>query len=99
MNLDAEVLTEVDVLAVVGGQELPVSEMQDLVVEAGERLNLNLTRQIKNRDDLAIVVRATEPIVVERVLAELGEILADPDPERPVPFFDQTPEGSRFRML
>jgi hypothetical protein len=73
VNLDAEVLTEVDVLAVVGGQELPVSEMQDLVVEAGERLNLNLTRQIKNRDDLAIVVRATEPIVVERVLAELGE--------------------------
>ena len=39
------------------------------------------------------------PFITEVVLAELGEILADPDPERPVPFFDQTPEGSRFRML
>jgi hypothetical protein len=73
VNLDPRILTQVDVFAVVGGQELPVSEMQDIVVEAGERLNLNLTRQIANRDDLAVVVRATEPVVVERVLAQLGE--------------------------
>ncbi|HEY1116333.1 MAG TPA: hypothetical protein VGE43_01425, partial [Acidimicrobiales bacterium] len=33
----------------------------------------NLTRQIANRDDLAIVVRATEPIVAERILAQVGE--------------------------
>jgi 8-oxo-dGTP pyrophosphatase MutT (NUDIX family) len=39
------------------------------------------------------------PFITEVVLAELGEILADPDPDRPVPFFDQTPEGARFRML
>lgn len=73
VNLDAQVLTEVDVVAVVGGQELPVSELQDVVIEAGERLNINLTRQIANRDDLAIVVRATEPIVAERILAQVGE--------------------------
>ena len=73
VNLDAQVLTEVDVLAVVGGQELPVSELQGLVVEAGERLNVNLTRQIAGRDDLAVIVRATEPVVVERVLAQVGE--------------------------
>jgi hypothetical protein len=73
VNLDAQVLTEVDVLAVVGGQELPVSEMQGVVIEAGERLNVNLSSQIANRDDLAIVVRATEPVVVERILAQVGE--------------------------
>jgi hypothetical protein len=73
VNLDAQVLAEIDVFAVVGGQELPVSELQGVVVEAGERLNVNLSKQIANRDDLAIVVRATEPIVVERVLAQIGE--------------------------
>jgi hypothetical protein len=73
VNLDAQVLTEIDVVAVVGGQELPVAELQGVVVEAGERLNVNLTRQIANRADLAVIVRATEPIVVERVLAQVGD--------------------------
>ena len=73
VNLDPQVLTEVDVVAVVGGQELPVADLQGVVVEAGERLNVDLTPQIANRDDLAVVVRATEPVVVERILAQLGE--------------------------
>jgi hypothetical protein len=73
VNLDAQVLTEIEVFAVVGGQELPVSELQGVVIEAGERLNVDLGRQIANRRDLAIVVRATEPVVVERILAQLGE--------------------------
>ena len=73
VNLDPQVLTEVDVIAVVGGQELPVADLQGVVVEAGERLNVDLTPQIANRDDLAVVVRATEPVVVERILAQLGE--------------------------
>lgn len=73
VNVDAQVLTEVDVFAVVGGQELPVAELQGVVIEAGDRLNVNLTRQIANRGDLSVVVRATEPIVVERILAQVGE--------------------------
>lgn len=73
VNLDPQVLTEVDVVAVVGGQELPVADLQGVVVEAGQRLNLNLTAQIANREDLAVVVRATEPVVVERILAQVGE--------------------------
>ncbi len=73
VNLDLQVLTEVDVLAVVGGQEVPVSELQGIVLEAGERLSVNLSRQIAGRDDLAIVVRATEPIVAERILARAGQ--------------------------
>jgi len=73
VNLDPQVLTEVDVVAVVGGQELPVADLQGVVVEAGERLNVDLTPKIANRDDLAVVVRATEPVVVERILAQLGE--------------------------
>ncbi|MCO8127573.1 hypothetical protein NHL50_10185 [Acidimicrobiia bacterium EGI L10123] len=73
VNLDPQVLTEVDVVAIVGGQEVPVADLQGVVVEAGERLNVDLTPQIANRDDLAVVVRATEPVVVERILAQLGE--------------------------
>jgi len=73
VNLDPQVLTEVDVLAVVGGREVPISELQDLVIEAGERLNLDLSSRLANRPDLAVVVRATEPVVAERVLAQTGE--------------------------
>jgi len=73
VNIDPQVLTEVDVFAVVGGRELPVSELQDVVIEAGERLNVNLNARIANRDDLAVVVRASEPVVVERILAQTSE--------------------------
>jgi hypothetical protein len=72
VNLDPQVLTEIDVLALVGGREVPVSELQDVVIEPGERLNVDLTPRIANRADLAIVVRATEPVVVERVLVQTG---------------------------
>jgi hypothetical protein len=71
VNLDPQVLTEVEVVALVGGQELPISELQDIVIEAGTRLNIDLTSRIANRADLAIVVRATEPVVAERVLAQV----------------------------
>ena len=71
VNLDPQVITEVDVFALVGGREVPVSD-QDLVIEAGERRNVDLTARIANRPDLAVVVRASEPIVVERVLAQTG---------------------------
>ncbi|MFP5322143.1 MAG: hypothetical protein ACLGIC_09890 [Acidimicrobiia bacterium] len=73
VNLDPQVLTTIDVVAVVGGQELPVSELQDVAIEAGERLNIDLGARIANRADLAVVVRATEPVVAERVLAHTGE--------------------------
>lgn len=73
VNIDPQVLTEIDVVAVVGGREVPISELQGVVVEAGERLNVNLNARIANREDLAVVVRATEPVVVERILAQTGE--------------------------
>jgi len=73
VNLDPQVLSRVDVLAVVGGREVPVSELQDVEVEPGERLEVDLGERIANRPDLAIVVRASEPVVVERVLAQTGD--------------------------
>lgn len=39
------------------------------------------------------------PFITEVVLSELEALLADPDPARPVPFFDQTADGPRFRTL
>jgi 8-oxo-dGTP pyrophosphatase MutT (NUDIX family) len=51
--------------------------------------------------DLAAARALALPFVTEVVLAELVELLAAPavDPERPVPYFQQGPNGSRFRML
>ncbi len=72
LNLDPRVLAEVEVLAVVGGQLVPVSELQDVVVEPGERAAIRLGERIQ-RDDLALLVRSTEPIVVERGLYRVGE--------------------------
>jgi hypothetical protein len=71
-NLDPQVLAEVDVVALVGGREVPVSELQGLVIEAGTRVNVDLTSRIANRADLSVVVRSTEPVVAERVLARTG---------------------------
>ncbi|MFO1141137.1 MAG: NUDIX hydrolase [Amaricoccus sp.] len=48
---------------------------------------------------LAAARRLSLPFITEVVLAELGPILADPDPDRPVPFFAQGPGGPAFRML
>lgn len=39
------------------------------------------------------------PFITEVVLSEVEALLADPDPDRPVPFFHQSPEGPRFAML
>lgn len=73
VNLDPQVLAEVDVVAIVGGRELPVAEVQGVEIEAGGRLSVDLTELIANRYDLAVVVRSTEPVVVERTLAQVGE--------------------------
>ena len=39
------------------------------------------------------------PFITEVVLSEVAAIMADPDPAQPVPFFHQTAEGPRFRLL
>lgn len=50
--------------------------------------------------DLATARTLALPFITEVVLAEVEALLGDPDPAaRPVPFFDQTPEGPRFRTL
>ena len=48
--------------------------------------------------DLAGARALPLPFITEVVLSELEALLAD-DPDRPVPFFHQTPEGPRFRLL
>ena len=49
--------------------------------------------------DLAAARRLPLPFVTEVVLSEIAAVLADPDPERPVPFFAHDDEGSHFRLL
>jgi 8-oxo-dGTP pyrophosphatase MutT (NUDIX family) len=48
---------------------------------------------------LAEARRLPLPFVTEVVLSEIAARLDDPDPARPVPFFEHTPDGSHFRML
>jgi 8-oxo-dGTP pyrophosphatase MutT (NUDIX family) len=49
--------------------------------------------------DLAAARALPLPFITEVVLAELAPLLADPDPARPVPFFEQAEAGPRFRLL
>ena len=49
--------------------------------------------------DLAAARALPLPFITEVVLSELGERLDDPDPARPVPFFQHLQEGSHFRRL
>ena len=51
--------------------------------------------------DLATARGLALPFVTEVVLAELEELLVLPgvDPGRPVPYFEQGPDGPRFRLL
>ncbi|MGK2929769.1 MAG: DUF5719 family protein [Acidimicrobiales bacterium] len=73
VNLDAEILAEVDVTAVIGGQAVPLSGLQGLELAAGERRAIRLGEHISNRPDLALVVTSSEPIVAERSLYRLGD--------------------------
>ena len=55
--------------------------------------------RISNGSTLAAARALPLPFITEVVLAELGPLLADPDPDRPVPFFAQGQDGPAFRML
>ncbi len=72
VNLDAQILAEVDVTAVVGGQEVPISGLQGIELAPGERRALSIDEAIDNRPDLSLVVTSTEPIVAERSLYRVG---------------------------
>jgi hypothetical protein len=72
LNLDPQILADVDVHAVVGGQLLPVADLQAIELGGGQRLAIRLGEHIANRPELAIVVTSSEPIVVERALYAVG---------------------------
>ena len=72
VNLDAEILADVDITAVVGGQSVPVSELQGIELGAGERRAIRIGEHINNRPDLTLVVTSSEPIVAERGLYHVG---------------------------
>jgi hypothetical protein len=75
----------VRVFALAGGQRLPVEGLQDVVVEPAGRQAIDLGQHI-NREQLPLMVEATEPVVVERTLYRVGApgIAASPG----VPLFD-----------
>lgn len=73
VNLDSEILAEVDVTAVIGGQAVPLAGLQGLELAAGERRAIRLGDHISDRPDLALVVTSSEPIVAERSLYRLGD--------------------------
>ncbi len=72
VNLDPQILATVDVTAIVGGQAVPVADLQDLELGAGGRLAIRIGEHISNRPDLSLVVTSSEPIVAERGLYRVG---------------------------
>lgn len=72
VNLDQQVLSEVDVVAIAGGQRLPVAGLTGLELAPGERRLVALDENTES-DALPLKVRSTEPIVVERGLYLVGE--------------------------
>ncbi|MGH9188133.1 MAG: hypothetical protein ACRD0U_20375 [Acidimicrobiales bacterium] len=70
-NPSSDTIAHVRVTAIAGGQRLPVDQLQDLEVPQTGRLAVDLGAYI-NRDDLALVVEADVPIVVERGLFRVG---------------------------
>ena len=61
----------VSVQGLAGGQMLAVEGLQNVAVPGGRRVAVRLTDHVK-REDLALVVRSTIPVVVERGLYRIG---------------------------
>jgi hypothetical protein len=64
-----EGIARVRVVPLDGGEAIP--SLEDLEVSPGGRLSVDLGDHLQ-REDLALVVEATRPIVVERTLARIG---------------------------
>ncbi|MBA3654388.1 MAG: hypothetical protein H0W70_09365 [Actinobacteria bacterium] len=61
----------VSVTAVTGGQRVPLEGLTDVEIPGGQRRSFRLI-DVVSRPDLPMVVNATGPVVVERVLARVG---------------------------
>ena len=72
LNLDPQILAEVDVTAVTGGQLVPVSGLQGLEIGPGQRLAIRVGEHIGNREPLPLLVTSSEPVVVERGMYRVG---------------------------
>jgi hypothetical protein len=62
---------KVSVKGLAGGQLLAIESLQELVIPAGRRSALRLTDHVK-REDLALLVQSSSPIVVERGVYLVG---------------------------
>ncbi|MBW3614750.1 MAG: hypothetical protein KY439_05495 [Actinobacteria bacterium] len=65
------VAATVSIQGLAAGQLLPVEGLQELAVAPGRRVAVRLTNHVK-REDLALLVRSTAPVVVERGLYRVG---------------------------
>lgn len=72
VNLDQQVLSEVDIEAIAGGQRLPIAGLSGLELAPGERRVVSLDENTDS-DSLPLEVRSTEPIVVERGLYRVSD--------------------------
>jgi hypothetical protein len=66
-------IARIDVSALTGGQAFVLTDLQDVEIAAGGRLAIRLGDHL-DRDELTVLVEATEPVVVERGLYQVGDI-------------------------
>lgn len=71
MNPTPEDVT-VSVRALVAGRRVDLEDLQDVEIAAGRRRTFRVTDHIGNRGDLAVLVAATGPVVVERGIYRVG---------------------------
>lgn len=71
-NLDPQVLAKVDVSVISEGQLIPVADLQGVEIGPEQRLSFRLGEKIQ-RDELALVVTSTEPVVVQRGWYQIGD--------------------------
>ncbi|HZN13823.1 MAG TPA: DUF5719 family protein [Acidimicrobiales bacterium] len=64
---------EVSVTAITGGHRVALDGLASVEVPAGQRRTFRLLDSVAPRPDLPLAIDATQPVVVERVLARVGK--------------------------
>jgi hypothetical protein len=73
LNPSTDAIARISVFALATGQALPVSGLHQREIPPGGRLAVRLGDHVK-REDLALYIGATGPVVVERSLNRVGSL-------------------------
>jgi hypothetical protein len=73
VNGSNDAIAKVTITALTNGQTLAIQDLQEIEIPPASRLAISIGDKIE-RDDLALLVSSTEPIIAERGLYQVGSI-------------------------